>query len=67
MLLDHGGLTPEIKHQSGIDGQSLGLYFHINDELRVNYVSIQLIHEAIPDPTQVSVLVKPPFSTDRTQ
>jgi len=40
VLLDHGMLTPEITHRSGIYGQTLGLYFDINDELRVNYVSI---------------------------
>lgn len=45
VLLDHGGLTPKIKHRSGIYGQSLGLYFDINDELRINYVSIQITHK----------------------
>lgn len=44
VLLDHGGLTPKLKHRSAIYGQSLGLYFDINDELRINYVSIQIIH-----------------------
>ena len=70
MLLDHGGLTPEIKHRSCIDGQSLGLYFHINDELRVNYVSIQLIHEATPDPTQSRFwlnLLSPPTEHNKSE
>ncbi len=70
VLLDHGGLTPEIKHRSGIDGQSLGLYFDINDELRVNYVSIQLFHKTIPDRAQSRFwlnLLSPPTEHNKSE
>lgn len=70
VLLDHGGSTPEIKYRSGIYGQSLGLYFDIDDELRVNYVSIQLIHEAVPDSAQSRFwlnLLSPPTERNKAE
>ena len=54
----------------GIYGQSSGLYFDIDDELRVNYVSVERIRDALPDLSQSRFwlsLLSPPTEHNKAE